>query len=265
MTGRGPMALAAAIFLMACGRPSTNARDVASLRLTCSPAISNVRCRVLALFRDVSQPPRDVTATAVWHVSGVAGARMMVDGFLTTPPSGEGDVDVEAEYATHRARVHVHVTGMGPGQMLASLRGHVYVETERAFQPVSLANLEAIGGSSRGRTATTEADGSYEFVLMPGDVVIRATKLGYSSAEASLEMLPGENRLSLLIEPLPQTTIAGRSRGEVFQPIVAEARRKAMEGAGSSPQNVVRVRRRPPSVSNRAVPRTLDHANQPAP
>jgi len=113
--------------------------------------------------------------------------------------------------------------------------------------------------------ATTEADGSDEFGLMPGDVVIRATKLGYSSAEASLEMLPGENRLSLLIDPLPQPTIAVRSPREVFQPIVAEARLKATEGAGSSPQNVVRVRCRPPSVSNRAVPRTLDHANQPAP
>src|SRR5262249_49357729 len=47
--------------------------DVASLNLTCRPIPHGVQCQLLALSTDAKSPPRDVTARALWLLSGSAG------------------------------------------------------------------------------------------------------------------------------------------------------------------------------------------------
>jgi hypothetical protein len=109
--------------------------ETASLGLTCAAAGHGVRCRLLAFSRDVSRSPRDVTGDASWRLSGAAGARMSRDGLLTV--SQNGDVAIEAEYQSHHAHARARLTRNGPGQMLAALRGWVYVETGSVLKPVA--------------------------------------------------------------------------------------------------------------------------------
>jgi hypothetical protein len=138
----------------------------------------------------------------------VAGARISQEGILTVPDNGE--VAMDAEYQSHHAQARARLSRDGPGQMLSTLRGRVYVETDNALRPVAQALVQVVGGTSVGFSTTTAVDGSYEFVaLVPGEVAVRATKTGYTAAEGSTEIRPGDNRLSLLIEVVPPT---GRSR-----------------------------------------------------
>jgi len=191
--------------LSACGRARpTDPQDVASLNLTCALAPRGVHCRLLALSRDVSRAPRDVTADASWHLSGVVGAQISADGGITVP--ADGDIELDAHYQSYRMQAWARLTRDGPGHMLAALRGRVYVERDGTLRPVAVARVEVVSGPSAGLVVTTADDGSYELVgLMPGDVVIRATKIGCTTAEGSTQIFPGVNRLSLLIEPVPPT------------------------------------------------------------
>ena len=81
------------------------------------------------------------------------------------------------------------MTRDGPGQMLAALRGLVYVERDGTLRPVAHSHVEVVGGPDAGLSTTTLWDGSYVFVgLVPGDVVIRATKVGYRGTDGPIQI-----------------------------------------------------------------------------
>ncbi len=190
----------------ACGGAHPNdTRDVASVNLACTPIPRGVHCRLLALLLDVSRSPRDITADASWLLRGAAAAQISPGGVITA--TEDGDIEIDAHYQGHRVQARARLVPNGPGQMLATLRGRVYVEAEGTLRPIAQAHIEVVGGPSAGLSTTTAGDGSYEFAgLMPGDVVIRATKTGCTVADRSTQIHPGENRLSVLIDRAPPTT-----------------------------------------------------------
>ncbi len=189
--------------LSACGPAGSHeADDVASLSLTCRPAARGVHCRLLALFHDVRRPPRDVTADASWRLAGLAGARMSAEGVVEAPT--DGDVKIDAQYDSHHAHAWVRLARNHPGQVLGTLRGLVYAETDGILRPMAHVRVVVVDGPSAGLSTTTLENGSYEFVgIVPGNVMVRATKIGYTAADGSTQLQPGDNRLSLLIEALP--------------------------------------------------------------
>jgi hypothetical protein len=187
---------------------ANDARDIASLNLACTPIAHGVRCRLMALFRDVSQSPRDVTAEASWQLNGAAGAQVSSGGVITA--SQDGDTDIAAQYQGHRVQARARLRPTGPGQMLATLRGRVYHEVEGTLRPVTQAQIKVVSGPNAGLSTTTAGDGSYELAgLMSGDAVIRASKTGYAVTDGSIQIHPGENRLSLLTDsPSPTKALA---------------------------------------------------------
>jgi len=189
--------------LSACGHADPpDAHDVASLYLTCTPASRGVHCRLLALSRDVSRPARDVTATASWCLSGIVGARISDDGAVDATASG--DVEITAQFGGRRVEARVRLARDRPGQMLATVRGHVYAEIYGIVRPIAYARVEVVGGPSAGLSTTTRDDGSYELVgVVPGDIDIRVAKIGYDAGERSTQLHPGDNRLSVLIDASP--------------------------------------------------------------
>src|SRR5215471_15972951 len=83
-------AMCVVVAAMAVGRSRNDGEaDIASVSLTCAPAEHGVHCRLLALFRDVARSPRDVTKGAVWHISGIAGVNVSVDGTVESQDSGD--------------------------------------------------------------------------------------------------------------------------------------------------------------------------------
>ena len=181
---------------------SQNAPDVASLSLTCNPIERGVRCRLLALFQDVSRPSRDVTADAVWHLSGVSGAHISPTGAVDAPI--DGDVMIASEFGGRKARAHVRLVRNESGQLLAAVRGRVYVETTAGLQTIAGARVEVFDGHRATVATMTREDGTYELTgLVPGSVTIRVARIGYASAERSSVVVVGENWLSVVIDRLP--------------------------------------------------------------
>jgi hypothetical protein len=184
---------------------------IASLRLTCSPASRGLNCKLFALFHDVSRPPQDVTDSASWRLIGdAAGARISRGGVIeatgngTMEAAGDGSIEIDARYLSHRARAVVRVAPDRPGQVLAIVRGRVYVESDRVLRPVARVRIEILNGPSIGRWTTTEGDGSYELRgIVPGDLEIRATRAGYTPAHQPARIEPGDNLCSLLIGAVP--------------------------------------------------------------
>jgi hypothetical protein len=164
----------------------------------CRPAEQGVRCQLLALFRDVSQPPRDVTAEASWRVSGAGGAKVSAVGLIAAAEDGE--VEIRGEYGWHSASARARLKRGRPGQLLGTLRGRVYIQAESELKPVGQVRVEIVSGPAAGTWTTTRDDGSYELVgLEPGDFLLRATKIGYADADGLAPIHPGDNRVSLLI------------------------------------------------------------------
>jgi hypothetical protein len=187
-----------------CGRGgSHDDQEVASLYLTCAPASRGVHCQLLALFRDVRRAPRDVTPKASWRVSGIVGAQISEDGMIDAPANG--DLRINAQYASHHVQAQVRLARDRPGLMLTTVRGKVYAERDGTLRPVAHARVEVVGGPSAGLSTTTLEDGSYEFQgVVPVDIVVRATKSGYTAVEGSAYLHLGDNHLNLLIEIVPQ-------------------------------------------------------------
>jgi hypothetical protein len=178
--------------------------DVASLSLTCRPAEVGVQCHLLALSRAVTEPPRDVTAWASWHVGGGADMYLLSAGVMQA--NGSGDVVIETDYASKRARVMVRLTPSQPALILASLRGVVYAYDRGQLRPVADARVEVAAGPSLGKQTTTQADGTYELsALLPGDIAIRITKFGFTPSDLSTQIQAGDNRASPVIAIQPPT------------------------------------------------------------
>jgi hypothetical protein len=198
--------------LIGCGREASRASlSVAAVRLNCQPIARGVQCRLLALSRDASEAPRDVTADASWHLSGGAGAHVSTAGIVEAAPAGGAgdgggrsdmeDVAIAADYQSRTARRMVRLSRTGPGQLLAVLSGRALVEDKGALRPVAAVRLEVVSGPDAGKSATTDHDGGYELAgLAPGKVELRATKAGYDVTAVTVSLEPGDARLTVLME-----------------------------------------------------------------
>jgi hypothetical protein len=180
--------------------------DVAALRLECRPASHGVQCRLLALLRDATGPPRDVTVRAAWHMAGQAEMHLSAVGVMQA--IGNGDVAIATDYQSRTAHLMVRLTPNRPGQLLATIRGVVYVPGRGRLTPLANAQVQVISGSGPGKQTTTRGDGTYELVgVVPGNIVIRATKIGVAPADQSAEIRPGENRISVAVAVEPPNTV----------------------------------------------------------
>jgi hypothetical protein len=180
--------------------------DVASLNLACRPVSSDgVECRLLALSPDVARRPRDVTTSASWHVTGPARLDLAPPGVVRAV--GDGAVVIDTRYRSRTARLMVRLTPGHPAQFLATVRGAVYLHDRARLRPVANAHIEVVGGPNLGKRTTTRADGTYELPgLVPGDIVIRARKIPCAPTDLPARILPGDNRISVLLEvPLPSS------------------------------------------------------------
>jgi hypothetical protein len=179
--------------------------EVASIRLACTSATVGVRCRVLALFQDVSRPPSDVTATVAWRLSGVTGANVSPIGDVRA--SADGVLHLEAAFRHADTHMYILLKTDHPGQVLGVLRGHVYRDVGGRMQPVAHAAVEVLNGASTSASATTSGDGSYELIgIQPGTVVVRSSAIGCRGAVTSIKVHAGENHLSVLLDELPVTS-----------------------------------------------------------
>src|ERR1700676_1059062 len=89
-------------------------------------------------------------------------------------------------------------------QLLATVRGAVYVSDRGRLTPLANALVEVVGGPSLGKRTTTGADGTYELpAVVPGDIVIRATRSGFEPAVLSARIQPGDNRISMVVTAEP--------------------------------------------------------------
>jgi hypothetical protein len=196
--------------LLGCGRDASRASvSVAAVRLTCQPIARGVQCRLLALSRDASQAPRDVTADASWHLSGPAGARVSTAGIVEAAgDAGEasdvgdlGDAEIAADYQSLSAHRMVRLSRTGPGQLLAVLSGRALEEDKGALRPVAAVRLEVVSGPDAGKWAMTDRDGGYELAgLAPGKLELRATRPGYDVTSVMVSLEAGDARLTVLME-----------------------------------------------------------------
>jgi hypothetical protein len=176
------------------------------VRLTCWPIVRSVQCQLLALSRDASQAPRDVTAEALWQLSGISGARVSAVGIIEA--AHEGDVEIHADYQSRTAHRMVRLVRSGPGQVLAILRGRAFAEADGSLRPVAGVHIDVISGPDAGKSATTDRVGGYELAgLVPGPTELRAAKAGYESTELAVSIEPGDGYANVLMRadpPQPQ-------------------------------------------------------------
>jgi hypothetical protein len=115
---------------------------------------------------------------------------------------------IVCEFGGRKARTHVRLVRNESGQLLAAVRGRVYVETTAGLQTIARARVEVFDGHSATVSTMTHDDGTYELTgLVPGEVTIRVARIGYASVERSSVVDVGENRLSVVIERLPPTRL----------------------------------------------------------
>jgi Carboxypeptidase regulatory-like domain len=190
--------LVGTLFLLACPREIREDRvDVASLNLACQPIAQGVQCQLLALSRNGTLPPRDVTSLASWHMGGSAQMHLSSVGMQV---NGDGDTIIETNYQSKTARIWIRLTPNRPGQLLATVRGGVYASDRGRLNPLANARVEVVSGPSVGKQTTTRDDGSYELpAVVPGEIVIRAAKIGFVPTDLTAQIWPGDNRISLAI------------------------------------------------------------------
>jgi hypothetical protein len=183
--------------------------EVAALQLACQPSAHGASCRLLALFHNATHPPRDVTGWAFWRVAGAVDLHLSAVGAMEA--SGMGDIVLDTRYQSHTIRTSMRLTPHRPAQLLAVVRGAVYVADRGRLTPAANAQVEVVSGPSHGGGhTTTRDDGTYELVaLAPGQVVIHPTKSGFVATDLSIEILPGINMISLvLFAEVPNGTLA---------------------------------------------------------
>jgi hypothetical protein len=184
--------------LLACPREiREDSVDLSSLSLACRPVAQGVQCQLFALLRNGTLAPRDVTAWASWHVAGRAQEHLSSVGMQAT---GDGDVVIDANYQSKTERIWIRLTPNHPAQLLATIRGAVYVAARGRLSPLADARVEVLSGPSVGKQTTTHDDGSYELpAVVPGEIVIRATKIGFVPTDLTAQIWPGDNRISVAI------------------------------------------------------------------
>lgn len=196
MRRTGVLILAVAVSC-GCGLDRGQPGAVASVWMACTPISDGVRCRLIALFRDVSQIPRDVTGAASWRFSGSVG-RMSPDGVVH--PVRDGNVDISAQYQGASAHAAARLILGQPGLLLGAIHGSVFAGDNRRLRPVSDVRVEVASGGSAGAQTTTRTDGTYDLVqIVPGETVLRATKSGYEPTEVTKSILPANTTVSLFM------------------------------------------------------------------
>ena len=191
--------------LLAClGEIREEPMNVASLDLACRPVSRGAECHLLALFRTGTLPARDVTGWASWRAAGIAEMHLTPVGALQL--SGRGDVVIDTRYQSSTARALVRLTPDQPAQLLATLRGAVYVSERGRLTPMANARVEVVSGSNVGPQTTTHDDGTYELTpVVPGHLVIHATKRGFVGTDLPVHIQPGDNRASVVLFVEPRT------------------------------------------------------------
>jgi hypothetical protein len=173
-------------------------QEVAALRLTCAPVAAGLHCQLLALSHKVARPPRDVTADAVWWIDGPIGTAISKAGVVHATQVGA--IGIIAEFHSQRAYVEAWLAPNVPGEILGTVRGHVYLEQDGVLQPLGHVRVEVVAGHNVGRSTTTAADGSYALSrLRAGQDRLRVDEPRYAISEEALEIQPGENQLNLLL------------------------------------------------------------------
>jgi hypothetical protein len=207
---------------------------VASVHVICAPVLDNLQCSPVALMSDVSRPVRTVTAEATWQLSPPNLARLVAPG--TIRGAGEGDVDIDVSYQSKHAHVAARFSGDAPPVLLGMIHGRVFAPTERGLQPLAGVQLAVVDGANAGRLTSTGVDGGYELThLVPEDLSLQATKLGYFPANTSAHLWAGDGTVSLTMRPLRRTTLPGTASvltatlrsGEVDEPCL----RKILRGS----------------------------------
>jgi hypothetical protein len=118
--------------------------------------------------------------------------------------TGDGDVVIDTDYQSSTARVAVRLTPNHPAQLLATVRGAVYVSDRGRLRPLANACVEVVSGPSLGKQTTTHGDGTYDLpAVVSGGIVIRATKIGFVPTDLSAQIRPGDNRISVAIAVEP--------------------------------------------------------------
>jgi len=164
-----------------------------------------VRCRALAVFRDVRQNVRDVTADAAWQVRGTS-AQIKRDGTITS--SGDGTIEISVEYRGRRERAQAVLSRGGPGRLLAGLHGHVYTEEHGHLRPVSRVSIEIVDAAHATRSTMTNADGAFSLeAVTPGDVIVHTAAAGFDTTHQLTRVEAGNHRFNLLIERTTTTRI----------------------------------------------------------
>ena len=172
---------------------------VASLSLTCASIPDGVRCRVIALSRDVSQAARDVTGDVSWRLSGSATGRMSPPGVIHTVL--DGNLDVNAQYESASAHAAVRLALGSLGRLLGAIHGTVYAEDDTRLRPLPGVHVGIGRSDSAGTQTSTRTDGTYDLVwIVPGEVVLHATKTGYEPTEATTALLPSDTTISLVLQ-----------------------------------------------------------------
>ena len=175
--------------------------ELASVYLTCWPVMRGVQCQLLALSRDVRQPPRDATHEASWHFSGMAGAQLSTTGIVEA--DRDGDVSIDVDYQSRTAHRMVRLIRGRPGQLLAVVRGRALLDDHGSLRGVPGVRVEVVSGPDAGKAATTARDGTYELAgLTPGLFEMRATKPGYESTDMAVSIESGEAHVSVLLRAL---------------------------------------------------------------
>jgi Carboxypeptidase regulatory-like domain len=134
---------------------------------------------------------RDVTAEAEWHSSEPDVAVVTGPGRLVSRAPGDALIQVAFNGITVSRHVRVY-QGESPLLVLepdynSEVQGSI---RDVAGVPVSSASVEIIGGHNAGRTALSDANGSYRFLppFVCGPLTARATKSGFGEATGSSVM-----------------------------------------------------------------------------
>jgi hypothetical protein len=112
----------------------------------------------------------------------------------------DGNLDVDAHYESASAHAAVRLALGKPGRLLGAIHGTVFAEDDMRLRPLPGVQLEIVSGDSAGTLTTTRSDGTYDLVwIVPGEVVLHATKARYEPTEATTALRPGDTAISLVL------------------------------------------------------------------
>ena len=129
--------------------------------------------------------PKDVTGFASWSTSDPSIATIDSVGWVTV--YRDGNVAIRATYRDAEEFLPLQVQVGGLSRYYYALSG--YVRDVRDSSIVADAAVAVVSGPNSGRSATTGADGAYQFYdLQVGTFTVRITKTGYVTTERTFTL-----------------------------------------------------------------------------